>query len=295
MARLIKSRSSAFTLIEVLVVMAIVGTLVALLVPALGKCRAAAKRTRELNTARQAITALHSYSNDSRGDILPGYAKQSWVNGRMEVRNNVGERIYNEDAQRFPWRLVHEFGGDFRGLYDQSKVLADIAEREAEYAAFGVNFDYVVSLFPSLGMNVNFVGGNDRNQMFDPLFQRVYGRAHLARMDQAVRPSGVIAFASAKAEPQPAVPILGQPEGFFRVESPVFGVSTGRRWGVEAYNATSVTPGQNSGFVSFRHGGKAIGAHLDGHAEALGWDDMRDMRRWADQAATADWGLEPRS
>ncbi|MFZ4574816.1 MAG: hypothetical protein ACOYN0_10495, partial [Phycisphaerales bacterium] len=170
-------------------------------------------------------------------------------------------------------------------------------EREAEYAGFGVNYDYVVSLFPSLSMNVNFIGGNDRNQQFDPLYQRVYGRVFLTKFEQAFRPSQVMAFVSARSEPQPAVPIVGQPEGFFRVEPPVLTAVNGRRWGgtVTGYEARTPDPSGNSGFVSMRHDGKAVGVHLDGHAAMLGWVEISDMRRWADQATTPDWGLTPRT
>jgi prepilin-type N-terminal cleavage/methylation domain-containing protein len=292
-----RTQSKAFTLIELLIVIAIVAVLISMLLPALSRCRAAAKKTRELNTSRQMITATMMYANDAKGEILPGYARQQWVNGPMNVVNHAGERLTNEAAQRFPWRLAPYLGQDFRGLYDDVRVLADLKEREAEYSGYGVNYDYVISLFPSLSMNVNFIGGNDRNGMFDPLFQRVFGRVYLTKFEQSIRPSEVLAFVSARAEPQPAVPIVGQPEGFFRVEPPIFTAAQGRRWGgnTTGYEIRTTDPNANSGFVSLRHGGKAVGVHLDGHATMLGWPEVSDMRRWADQATNPDWGLIPRT
>jgi hypothetical protein len=171
-----------------------------------------------------------------------------------------------------------------------------LREREAEYSGFGVNYDYAISLFPSLSMNVNFVGGNDRNGEFEPSFQRTFGTVYLRRFDLCVRPTEVMAFISAKAEPQPALPILGQPEGFFRVEPPVFAAASGRQWGgaTAAYEPKSPTPATNSGFVSLRHEGKAISAQMDGHVKPKGWQEVSDMRMWADAATGPDWGITPR-
>lgn len=286
-------RDGGFTLIEVLVVIAIIGVILSVVLPSMAKAKGLGRQTRELAGASQLMTAFAMYADDNKGAVLPGYPPRDWVNGPMKVLNSDGVRLYNEDAQRYPWRLAGYFNHDFRGLYQSDKVLGDLRERQGEYEGFGVTYDYVVSLYPSLGMNIAFVGGSERNQSFDRIFQRIYGRIFIQRLDQAVRPSGVLAFASARAEEQPAVPILGRPEGFFRLEPPRFGSLTGSLW-ADAYDPNAPTPGLNSGFISLRHGGKAVAAHLDGHAEMLGWSQLRDMRRWADQATGDNWTITPR-
>ncbi|MBS0195135.1 MAG: prepilin-type N-terminal cleavage/methylation domain-containing protein [Planctomycetes bacterium] len=284
--------ATGFTLIELLVVIAIIGLLISILLPSLGKARALGRQTRELAAASQQVTAFTMYSDASKGIVLPGYPPRDWVNGPIVVQDQDGTRLFNEDAQRYPWRLAPFIDYNFRGLYQSDKLLADVRDNQAEYSQYGVDYNYVISLYPSLGMNIAFIGGSDRHQEYDRLFRQTFGRVYIERLDQALRPSGVLAFVSARAEAQPSVPVLGRPEGFFRVDPPRFSATGSPQW-QSSYDANAATPGLNSGFVSLRHGGKAVSAHLDAHAQMLGWDELNDMRRWADQATSPEWGISP--
>jgi prepilin-type N-terminal cleavage/methylation domain-containing protein len=289
----LRNTASGFTLIELLMVIAIVGLLVGLLVPALSKARAIGKQCRELAAAKQLATAMVLYADASKGKVLTGYPTRPMVAGPITVTNAAGERIFGDEAQRYPWRIAPYLNYDFRGLYQSDDMLREIRDNADEYARVGVSYGYVVSLFPSLGMNVAFVGGSERFGAFDRIFQQRFGRQHLERFEDAARPSQLLTFVSARCEPQDLAPTLGRPEGFFRVEPPRFSAAEGDRW-ESAYDPSSPQPGPNSGFVSLRHPGlKAVAAAVDGHAEMLGWEALRDMQRWANRATGPDWGVGP--
>lgn len=280
--------SRGFTLIELLVVIGIVAMLVAIMLPVLAKAKAIGKQCRELAAAKQLATAFTVYSDANKGRVLTGLPTTAMVAGGMVVTNQIGERILGEEATRYPWRLAPYLDYDFRGMYQSDEML-----REARAVGAGSDnpdqtYQYVVSLFPSLGMNVAFVGGADRFGAFDRIFQQRLGRQHIVRLDEVTRPSKLLTFVSARCETQPAAPNLGRPEGFFRVEPPRFSLAEGERWEA-AYDPRADAPGVNSGFVSLRHMNRAVTTAIDGHAEMLGWEDLRDMERWANKATSRDW------
>jgi prepilin-type N-terminal cleavage/methylation domain-containing protein/prepilin-type processing-associated H-X9-DG protein len=87
-----------FTLVELLVVIGIIAVLISLLLPALGKARAAARMTQCLSTHRQIMTAMNLYVNENDGFMPAQY----------------GTETYDSITGNWPW-YSHRFLGRFLG------------------------------------------------------------------------------------------------------------------------------------------------------------------------------------
>ena len=61
-------RAAAFTLIELLTVIAVIGVLAAILIPAVGKVRERAHQTQCVSNLRQLAVAATMYASDHKGD-----------------------------------------------------------------------------------------------------------------------------------------------------------------------------------------------------------------------------------
>jgi len=87
----------AFTLIELLTVIAIIGILAAIIIPTVGKVRESAKSSQCLSNQRQIAMAFGLYANDNRGyfpraGIAPDNTSRSWmiaVKDYLPARGNV--------------------------------------------------------------------------------------------------------------------------------------------------------------------------------------------------------------
>ncbi len=260
-------RAGGFTLIELLVVISIITLMVSILLPALSKARELGKQMVEMCAARQTMTAMHVYSHDYNGQIIPGYFDTASYYSGYEVVIPDGTTLTGEPLKRWPWRLSY---------YLEHQLAGSLMVNEMEAWSKGspetsTGWGYGASLYPSLGMNVYFVGGYET---FWSL------KKHLVRFDDAAAPSELIVLTSARYN----VPASHDYYyGFYRVY-PEHG--PGNAGWEPAY--ADVQLSDDFGHVHPRYNGHAVTARVDGHVELDSLDDLRDMRLWSDQAYLAD-------
>lgn len=269
-----------FTLVELLVVVAIVGILASLLAPALGRAKRQAQRTNEINTARQLILAWQLYADDHDDRVLPGH-RQGYSAVDLQ-----GQPLGPLVSSRYPWRLLPQLGQNFDILYanENRTVLEQFRRLEDPTLAH-----YAASVYPTLGVNSIFVGGDD--ELPPERAAERFGDFCVLRTLQVQRPSELMAFVSARApleflpsQPGGAARIL---PGFHLVKPPYL---AGRNWAVRWDPADGPAAW---GFVHPRYMGRAVAAVVDGHVDQPGLRELQDMRRWANDADRPEWTLRP--
>lgn len=264
--------AAAFTLTELLVVIAVIGILSSLLLPALVRGKQKAKQVNELSAGKQLMLAWQLHADENDDAVLPGYSSQA------EAFDNRGNSLGSPIRDRYPWRLAPALANNFRVIYvNESRRFLDEAEGMSH-----ADFVYRASLYPSLGYNSVFLGGDE--QKFNPaLATPTFGSDWLVtRTTQIHRPSEMIAFASARSRPGGT----HDESGYFVVHPPYLKT---RQW--DASFVLSRPP-EKFGYVHPRWNRRAVTAMTDGHAEALNEGELQDMRRWCNTADRTDWTLQ---
>jgi prepilin-type N-terminal cleavage/methylation domain-containing protein len=225
---------------------------------------------------------------------------------------------YNVKA--WPWRLF-PYMTDVRGLVFDKATLSDFRTRPtpANWPAYEIANGYsrAVAWHPSWGMNEIWVGGDHMNGAFNSNTGRDvtegYKRFWVRNLSEARQPSKLITFASTRARDvgnaNQIVPghYLAPPPRRHPVGRVQMSYSLGGGWASNPLSAswdprqpvnTWGEAGDALGIpfgLDFRHSKRSLAITMDGHAEGLTVDQMKDMRRWANRATIADWDCPPAS
>lgn len=286
-------RRAAFTLIEVLVVIGIVALLVGILTPTLGAARKSALLASEQADARSIGAAYALFATDHKNYLLPAKVDSNRYPEairRARAALPTGEDATGVDSTRWVWRLGPYIDFAFPTLIRDRDVLEQINSGES---LAGVDAgQYRASVFTGFGLNSYYIGGRrefyETNAQGFNRFQASFGSDFFVnRMDRAPRPSDLIAFVSGASNIQSE----GFRDGYFYVEPPRT-TTTHSTWGDFTPPTKEFVMSQTGWYGAFPvANGKAVVNFLDGHAEALEWDDLTDMRRWSPQANAPDWTL----
>ncbi|BAM04769.1 prepilin-type N-terminal cleavage/methylation domain-containing protein [Phycisphaera mikurensis] len=280
-----RCRCSAFTLIELLAVVSIVGLLVGLLLPVLAAARIAANHVVYLSAARQLCSGYTAYHADHGGDLLLGYTPPAIGGVPVTVRDAISGQTFGYPvSDRYPWRLSPWVGDVWPLLHlhaeDPQRPAAGDAPPVAQAKA------YRLSVGPAFGLNSVYLGGHAGPfyRGFSAPGNRPTRNAHVAFRAAEVRDAAAqVVFAESRlrnagsaADPDAGLHFVSPPR------------ANGRRW-VAAGGGFEIASGLVTGLPLGRHGPAAATAFFDGHAASRTPEQLADMRGWAPRATDADW------
>jgi len=293
------SSSTGFTLMELMVVVAILGVLIALVLPAANGLQSASQAAVEQSAARGLVGAWRSWSMDHQGQLIPGQTAMDTPLSPSEAPVMWNNTPIPEIARRrWIWRLLPWMDSPEDSLWvgDQASFWENTIANAPDPAE-GV---YLTTLHPSFGLNTDFLGGRQTPASDTwALSQYVQSTDEGARpfysdsLARIRKPANLIAFASSRG------PVDGGSgrilEGYWRLEPPWKPAAGGSapRWATE--NGTFVAPDPQTdpatvgGYLSPRHNDRIVVAAPDGHVSMEPFEALGSMQRWADGATGPHW------
>lgn len=280
------SHYDAFTLVELLVVIGIIGLLLGILLPTLSKAHIAAQELRSLSGLRQMMLGYTMYYQDNKGALLFGYTP-STVNGVPVTVSDPrsGLTFGVPIADRYPWRLVPYVSDIWRIIHShgESPRLPSAGE-DASQAFLDA---YNLSLDPTYGINSVYVGGDANYQGFVGPRNTPNVNHHVVFKANEVRsPSTLIVFADCRAQNVPAMVA----QGLYYLTPPH---AAGQNWQVTNGAIQILNPNAIMGIPTGWYSDRIMVAFFDDHVESMLPSQLDDMRLWANSAMTPDYDYTP--
>ena len=245
-----KNGDRAFTLIELLVVIAIIGILASLLLPALGKAKAAAKRIDCANNLKQINLAMHMHIHDHE-DYLPPVVSFRFERDRFGPGYETGSHNYRVPWQRLLWaQYLGRNTNVFQCAANQpqlSRIVrrADLHGKSALPIKF--NFAYGISWHMAVSENRR----SNRTSVQRPSAVDFYSR----KVTEILTPADCISFGDAAGWQQVGLSTVA-------IVHPRYGNEGISQWP----HLNDEQPKYAFG-ISRRHAGRSNMAFLDGHVE----------------------------
>ncbi len=328
----IRKSTKAFTIVEMLVVVSIIGLLLALLLPALGGVKRKSRKSSEMNALKQVGTAWLLYSNSNNDAALPGYM-ESAVQAPRVLGTSKGWGVKYEFADHvaippapgygandlnvagpWTWRLMSYLD------YSHDLIRGYVDEGDTEFAFDGISSDperaLKVAEQPAFGYNGFYIGGywrmlaitdsgqtiqTPRYMFYDHCGQvgaNVVGPLAIpTTIGQIKRSSQLITFCSStmvsSGSGSTVGPFKDYEFGAHLIMPPSMDTP---KWAIPAQGGNQKISILGSGDVYVpitRHTGTAAVLYADGHLDQQSLQGLTDQRLWIDSANNATYTHAP--
>lgn len=209
-----------FTLIEVLVVIAIIALLISLLLPGLGHARETSRMVKQQAQIREQMAGYNSYTNNYRDKTLPAAPHWQWAHDTTGVRGmtpgnpfETGWFFEGSICKVWTWHFLSETDFPYQHLQVHGPTYEDFWSRPRNYSGllhgkfttYGANsFQVAMAFHPSFGMNGVYIGGAYTHGAFrnygkpGPNPRVAGGDFYVTDVSRIRHPTQLIAFSSSR-------------------------------------------------------------------------------------------------